>query len=123
MRQFLMAILGHLSVAAIGQAANFLAQKFAAARGLPRTLLGLAGNANGRKLILIAIDPAREPHTQRTSIELVGFAFAVERDGRDEKTLRPDRHQPAMKHETKTARFGQGVNDQTFSDPFVHLED
>src|SRR6266498_3956537 len=103
MRQCLMAILGHLSVSATGQPANFLAQKFAAPGSLPRALLDLAGNANGRQLILVAIDPAREPHTERAGIELVGFAFAIERDRRDEKTLRARRHQPALEHETKPA--------------------
>ena len=123
MGQCPMAILGYLSVPAIGQAANFLAQKFAAAGGLSRALLGFAGNANGRKFILIAIDPAGKPHTQRAGIELVGFAFAIERDGRDQKTLRARFHQPALEHETKAARFGYGINDQTFGDPFLHLED
>jgi len=50
--------------------------------------------------------PARETHTQRTGIELIGFAFAVERDGCDEKALRARLHQPALKYETKPARFG-----------------
>ena len=69
-----------------------------------------------------AIDPAREPHAQGAGIELVGLAFAVERHGRDE-TLRPGFHQPAMEDEVEAAGFLDGRSDQTFGDPFLHLED
>src|SRR4051812_18620566 len=107
-----MAILGHLPMPAIGQAANLVGQKLAAAGGFPRALLGLGGNADGAKLVGIAIDPAGEPHAQSAGIELVGFAFAVEGDGGDEKTLRPDRDELVMENKAKAATLLNGVNDQ-----------
>ena len=35
----------------------------------------------------------------------------------------PQGDEAPMKHKTKTARFLDGINGQTFGDPFLHLEE
>jgi hypothetical protein len=86
-----------------------------------RALLLEGGNANGGEFLPVAIDPAGEPPTKSTGVELVGLAFAIERNGSDEKTLGTRLDQPAMKHETKAAGFGHGIDGQPFNHPLVHL--
>ena len=74
-----MAILRHLPVPAIGQRTYLSAKKLPAPRAFALTLFLLAGDADGREFIAIAIEPAGQTQTQRAGIELVRLAFAVER--------------------------------------------
>ena len=60
---------------------------------------------------------------QRPRIELVGLAFAVEGDGRDEERLSPRRHQLPVEHEATPARLLHAEDLNTFGHPFAHLLD
>ena|SRR5436853_7464895 len=121
MRKFLVTILGYLSMAAIGQAANFGGEEFAAAGGFARALLNLGGDANRGKFVLIPIHPAGEAHAQGPGIELVGFAFAVEGDGGDEKTLRSGLDELMVEDKTKAAGLFHGIDHQALSRPLLDL--
>jgi hypothetical protein len=82
-----MAILGDLAVPAIGQTADGPGEKLPAARAFAFVLLRCGRNADGREFIAVAIQPAGEAQAEGAGIQLVGLTFAVERDGRDEKTV------------------------------------
>lgn len=77
-----MRVFAHLAVRAIAQHADQAAKELAAARAFPPALFRLNGNADGRKLRAIAVEPAREAPAQGAGIELVGLARAVEGEGR-----------------------------------------
>ena len=86
-------------------------------------MLGLAGDAGGRELIAIAIEPAGQAQAQGAGVELVGLALAVEGDGRDEKTLRAGLHQPAVQHEAEAARLGHAKDLEALGDPAFDQRD
>jgi len=122
-RQLGMAILGDLAVPAIGQTADGPGQKLPAARALALALLGLAGDADGGQLVAVAVEPAGEAQAEGAGIQLVGLALAVERDGRDEKTLRARGQQFAMEHKAEAAAFLHTADLEAFGDPFFDLDD
>ena len=74
-------------------------------------------------MLLVAIDPAGEPHAERTGVEFVGLAFAIEGDRGDEKALRAGFDQSAKQLEAKAARFGHAIDDQAFGGPLLDLKD
>ena len=116
-----MAILGDLAVPAIGQTADGPGQKLPAARAFASALLGFAGDADGGEFVPVAVEPAGEAQAQGAGIKLVGLALAVERDGRDEKTLRARRQQFTMEHKAEAATFLHTEDLKTFGDPLFDL--
>jgi len=74
---------------------------FRAAGAFALALLGLAGDANGREFVAVAIQPAGQAQAQGAGIELVGLALAVQGDGRDEKTLGAGGHEFAVETKPK----------------------
>ena len=118
-----MAILRHLPVPAIGQRTYLSAKKLPAPRAFALTLFLLAGDADGREFIAIAIEPAGQTQTQRAGIELVRLAFAVERNGRDEKTLRSGGDEFPMQHETEAARLLHAEDLNAFTHEFTDMRD
>src|ERR1019366_4742604 len=118
-----MAILGDLAVTAIGQTADGAGQKLPAARAFAFVLLSFGRNADGSEFIAVAVEPAGEAQAEGAGIKLVGLTFAVERDGRNEKTLSARRQQFAMEHKAKAAAFLHTKDLETFGDPLLHLGD
>ena len=57
----------------------------------------------------------------RRGIELVGLAFAIQGDGRDEKTLGTGGHELAVEHKTEAATFLHAADLATFGDPLFDL--
>ena len=114
-----MAILGDLAVAAIGQAADGPGQKLPAAGAFALALLGGGRNADGSEFVAVAVQPTGEPQAEGAGIEFVGLAFAIQSDGRDQKTLRPGRQQFAMEHETEAATFLHTEDLKSFGDPLL----
>ena len=123
MRQLGVTILGDLAVTAIGQAADGPGQKLPAPRAFALALLALAGNANGREFIPVAIEPAGQAQAQGAGIELVRLALAVEGDGRDEKTLGAGGHEFAMEHKAEAATFLHTEDLEPLGDPLFDLGD
>src|ERR1039457_998747 len=98
-------------------------QKLPATRAFALALLGLAGDADGGEFLAVAVEPAGKAQAEGAGIKLVGLTFAVEGDGRDEKTLSARRHQFAMEHETEAATFLHTADLETFGDPLFDLGD
>jgi hypothetical protein len=118
-----MAILGDLGVTAIGQTADGAGQKLPAARAFALALLGFGRNADGREFLAVAVQPAGEAQAEGAGIELVGLAFAVEGDGRDEKTLSAGGQEFAVEHKAEAATFLHADDLETFGDPLFDLGD
>ena len=57
----------------------------------------------GANSCVLPSNQAGEPQTQRPGVERVGLAFAVERYGRDQETLRAGGHQFPVQHEAEPA--------------------
>ncbi len=74
-------------MAPVAQHADEPPAKLPPALAVTFALLGLAGNADAREFIATAVKPAGEPRAERAGRALVHFAFAIERDGRDQKTI------------------------------------
>src|SRR5438105_7127430 len=118
-----MTIFGDLTVATIGQTTDLTLEELTPARALAAALLALAGNANGREFVEVAVQITGQPDTERAGIELVGLAAAVQSGRRDEQALRSSGDQPAMKHEAKSAGFRHRVNGVALGDPLLDLFD
>ena len=86
-------------------------------------LLGFTRDADGCEFIAVAVQPAGQALAERAGIELVGLALAIERDGGDEKRLRPGGHQFPMQHETEPATFLYAEDLATFGHPALDLGD
>jgi hypothetical protein len=88
--------------------------------------IGLVGDNAfmlGREFVAVAIEPAGEAQAEGAGIQLVGLALAVERDGRDEKTLSAGGQQFAMEHKAEATTFLHAEDLETFGDPLLHLGD
>ena len=98
-------MLGHLAVAAVGQATDLAGEELAAARGLAAALFLRARDADGAELVLVPVDPPDESLAEGAGVELVGFPAVVEGHGRDEEALGPGCGELAVQHEAEPARL------------------
>jgi hypothetical protein len=75
----------------------------------------------GSEFITVAIEPAGEAQAQGAGLKLVGLAFSVEGDGRDEKTLGTGGHELPVEHEAEAATFLPTEDLETFGDALLSL--